>query len=90
MLQSLAEAADELERTSPSSLHGDALMACLDRLPPRSRRLMTQRYAGGCADTHELARRMGRSVQAVYAQVKRIKLALRNCVQRRLAAEAHT
>ena len=28
----------------------------------------------------------GRTVQAVYAQIKRIKQALRNCVERRLSA----
>src|SRR5262245_49932838 len=87
LLQSLADAADELERKTPTSRHGEALMACLDRLPPRSRRLMTERYAGTFVDTDELARKMCRSVQSVYAQVKRIKMALRNCVERRLAAE---
>jgi hypothetical protein len=35
-----------------------------------------------------LASRVGRTVQSVYAQIKRIKSALRDCVERRLAAEA--
>jgi RNA polymerase sigma-70 factor (ECF subfamily) len=90
LLQSLADAADVLERTSPTSLHGEALMACLDRLPSRSRRLMTLRYAGSFVDTEGLAKQLGRSVQSVYAQVKRIKTALRNCVERRLAVENQT
>lgn len=90
LVRSLAEAADALEQIEPSSVHGEALMACLERLPTRSRRLMTLRYAGSFVDTEELARRVGQSVQSVYAQVKRIKTALRNCVERRLAAETPT
>jgi RNA polymerase sigma-70 factor len=84
LMQSLADAADILERTTATSVHGDALMACLERLPPKSRRLLTLRYAGAFIDTEDLARQIGRSVQAVYAQVKRIKLALRHCAKRRL------
>ncbi len=41
----------------------------------------------GSADAQELAARFGRTVQSVYAQIKRIKTALRECVARRLALE---
>jgi hypothetical protein len=46
---------------------------------------MTLRYDGSMKDSSDLARRLGRSVQAIYAQIKRIKMALRECVKRRLA-----
>jgi RNA polymerase sigma-70 factor (ECF subfamily) len=87
LVRALAEAADMLEQFEPSSPQGEALLACLDGLPPRSRRLMILRYASSFVDTQELARRMNQSVQSIYAQVKRIKTALRNCVKRRLASE---
>jgi RNA polymerase sigma-70 factor (ECF subfamily) len=83
----LAEAADAVERERPASAEQSALMACLEQLPPQSRRLIAMRYDGSAADARELARRFRRSVQSVYALVKRIKQALRACVERRLAAE---
>jgi RNA polymerase sigma-70 factor (ECF subfamily) len=86
LLQALAEAADAVEREEPTSLHRDALTACLDGLPPDSRRLLAMRYDGSAVG--DLARCVGRTVQSVYAQLKRIKSALRDCVRRRLAAEA--
>ena len=63
-------------------------MACLEQLPPRSRRLIVLRYDGNVAGVDKLAGMFGRSVQGIYAQIKRIKQALRQCVRRRLAAEA--
>ena len=73
-----------VEEKLPASSHHAALMACLETLPPDSRRLIAQRYDG--VDAATLATRFRRSVQAVYAQIKRIKVALRHCVERRLTA----
>jgi RNA polymerase sigma-70 factor (ECF subfamily) len=87
LLRTLAEAADTLERERPTEDHSDALMHCLEGLPPDSRWLIVRRY-DGTADVGDLARQLGRTVQAVYAQLKRIKAALRDCVRRRLALEA--
>lgn len=89
LAQRLAEAADLLERDRPTSAHADALTACLEGMPAESRRLLTLRYGDGRADATDVAARLGRSVQAVYSLLKRIKAALRNCVERRLAAEAN-
>lgn len=88
LVQHLAEAADELEHEQPTAPFAEALTACLEGLPPESRRIVALRYAEGFADTESLARQVGRSVQSLYAHVKRIKMALRDCVERRLAAEA--
>lgn len=87
LVQRLAEAADVLEAERPTSVHGEALMACLERLPAQIRKLLALRYDGSFVDTEGLAARFGQSVQSVYAQVKRIKLALRECVERRLSAD---
>jgi RNA polymerase sigma-70 factor, ECF subfamily len=88
LVQRLAEAAGRVEEEHTSSEQRAALLACLESLPGESRRLIAMRYEG-TADAQELARRFGRTVQSIYAQIKRIKVALRECVARRLALEVH-
>jgi RNA polymerase sigma-70 factor (ECF subfamily) len=87
LVQRLAEAAERLDERQPASAHYAALLACLENLPRKSRQLILMRYNGNVSGAEELAQRFGRSVQAVYALVKRIKAALRECVERRLAKE---
>lgn len=87
LLCRLAEAAERIEDDCPSSNHRSALMTCLEALPPRSRRLIAMRYEETFHGMHGLAEKFGRSVQSIYAQVKRIKARLRDCVKRRLALE---
>jgi RNA polymerase sigma-70 factor (ECF subfamily) len=84
VVQRLAEAADRVEWSQPTSDYQAALRTCLEGLPRRSRRLIALRYAGTAGGASALARRFGQSVQSIYAQVKRIKIALRACVERRL------
>jgi RNA polymerase sigma-70 factor len=83
VVRALAEAADRVEERRPASEQQAALLACLEGLPPDSRRLIALRYDG--VDAAALASRFRRTVQAVYAQIKRIKTALRTCVEHRLA-----
>ena len=45
------------------------------------------RYERETGNIAQLAEQFGRTVQSVYAQLKRIKVALRECVSRRLALE---
>jgi RNA polymerase sigma-70 factor (ECF subfamily) len=87
LLLRLAEAAARVEQKQPGRSHEAALRACLEELPDSSRQMIQRRYDGSVADMAELAMQLGRSVQAVYAQIKRIKAALRECVERRLASE---
>jgi RNA polymerase sigma-70 factor (ECF subfamily) len=86
VVQRLAEAAGQVEEEEPSSPHRAALLACLESLPGESRKLIVMRYEG-TADAQQLGRRLGRTVQSIYAHIKRIKSALRDCVARRLALE---
>ena len=88
LLQRLAEAADELERDCPEAEHRAALLACLEELPPHSRELLARRYDGSSGDARSIAARFGQTVQSFYARIKRIKAVLRDCVSRRLTAEA--
>jgi RNA polymerase sigma-70 factor (ECF subfamily) len=87
LLTRLAEAAERVEQQRPTSDQRAALLACLEALPTQSRRLIAMRYDGSVSGMSELARKFGRSIQGIYAQVKRIKVALRECVERRLALE---
>jgi RNA polymerase sigma-70 factor, ECF subfamily len=88
VVRRLAEAAERVERREPTSVQREALLACLEGLPAHSRQLITMRYDGSTTDSSIIAGRFGRSVQSIYAQIKRIKLALRECVERRLTLEA--
>ncbi len=87
LVRALAEAAERVERASPTTEQWAALTACLEQLPSESRRLIARRYDGSGDNMNALAQEFGRSVQGIYAQIKRIKAILRACVQRRLAAE---
>ena len=87
LLAALAEAADRLDRERPVVPYEDALRDCIGRLPPHSRSLISRRYDGSIGSVRELADEIGRSVQSVYASLKRIKGELRQCVERRLAAK---
>jgi RNA polymerase sigma-70 factor (ECF subfamily) len=84
----LAEAAERIERRRSGITHRDALLECLERLPPESQQLLQARYDGSSANSAALARRFGRTEQAVHSLLYRIRQALRDCVERRLRAEA--
>jgi RNA polymerase sigma-70 factor (ECF subfamily) len=90
LVQRLAEASDRVEQARSGSSHQAALRECLEGLPPQSRRLIVMRYDGSVDRIEDLAIQFGRSVQGIYAQLKRIKAALRECVERRLALEVHS
>ncbi|MEK6237299.1 MAG: sigma-70 family RNA polymerase sigma factor [Planctomycetales bacterium] len=85
--QSLADAAARLDKTEPDSPRRDALMNCLENLPPESKQLIAARYDGTTDDVCDLAKRFGRSEQGVYSLLYRIRNALRSCVDQRLASE---
>jgi RNA polymerase sigma-70 factor, ECF subfamily len=87
LVQRLADAAECLEERAPATERESALLACLESLPERSRRLIALRYNGSAGSAEKLSRLFQLSVQAVYALIKRIKSALRVCVERRLGKE---
>ena len=87
LVRALADASDRVEQEEPASAHRAALMACLENLPGESRKLIAMRYDGTSGTVSKLAAHFGRSVQSIYAQIKRIKVALRECVGRRLTSE---
>lgn len=63
-----------------------ALHACLERLDGRARRLVDMHYVGG-ASREAIAKEFGMRENGVKAFLRRARSILRDCVQRRVAAE---
>lgn len=62
----------------------EALGLCLQKLPARDRELVLTRYEPGCG-VEEAARRSGRSLDAAYKALMRIRKLLFDCVSHQLA-----
>jgi len=84
----LADDALELARREPPSRRVDALLHCLDALPAHSVQLVLARYGDSFSTIEALALKLKRTVSATYALLKRVRLVLRDCVNRKLASEA--
>jgi len=83
----LAEAAERVERKSAGTAHREALLGCLEKLPPESQQVLAACYGDSRASAADLAARFGRTEQAVHSLLYRIRQALRDCVSRRLSVE---
>ena len=71
------------DRTDAAADRADALRACVERLPEKSRRLLELRYEDDLP-CDEIAARVGSSIDAVYQNLSRIRGRLEECVRRRL------
>jgi RNA polymerase sigma-70 factor, ECF subfamily len=67
----------------------EALTGCMEKLPPRDRDLLTRRFADG-ATTLSTSAQVGRSVDAVYKALAKLREALLQCIQKTLAREGQT
>lgn len=83
-IQAVLDAFDRTEETA--SGRRDALAECLKRLPQEPRRLLAMRYEEGLG-VDRIARRVNRTVDAVYRALSRIRAALEACIRRRLAVQ---
>jgi RNA polymerase sigma-70 factor (ECF subfamily) len=86
MLERVAETAVEQAAALQLDERRDALAGCLEKLPPRDQDLLARRFAPG-ATTQSAAAAVGRSVDAVYKALAKIRQALFDCVTRTLAQE---
>ena len=84
MLERVAETALEQAATLQLDERRVALASCVEKLSPRDRDLLTLRFADG-ATTQSTAVQVGRSVEAVYKALSKIRHALFECVTRALA-----
>jgi len=63
----------------------EALSICLAKLPLRDRDMVLTRYEPGCG-VEEAARRSGRSLEAAYKALTRIRKLLQDCVTHQMAS----
>lgn len=76
-----------LEETSDAHRYrAEAMRVCMERLPEESRTLLRMRYDEG-RNGAELAQLLRRSEAAIYKALSRLHLALRTCINQRLAEE---
>ena len=64
----------------------DALAGCVEKLPQPDRDLLAARFADG-ATTQSASAQVGKSVDAVYKALARVRETLFRCVQKSIAAE---
>jgi len=83
VLESVAQTAATMQ-VEISDRH-EALSRCLQRLHPRDRELLLTRYEPG-AKVEEAAERSGRSLEAAYKALARLRKLLFDCVTNQLAA----
>lgn len=79
---------DVIQRSEEFERRRLALDQCLQKLRPRDRTLIHQRYQPGQRGKH-VARDLGRPANSVYQSLGRIRRSLLECIQRRLTTEAH-
>jgi RNA polymerase sigma-70 factor, ECF subfamily len=65
-----------------------ALTGCIEKLPDQQRDLLRLRYTNELS-IEEVARRAGRTVEAAYRALSRIRQTLHECVSRSLLQEGH-
>lgn len=78
------------ESNSESSLRiseRQALDCCLQKLQPEQREWLVAAYQPG-AKMHEIAQNSGRSSEAFYKTIQRLRKLLLDCIQRQIAQEA--
>ena len=75
------------DRTEPfAARRMEALEECLEQLPEKSRKVLEWRYQDQLKPA-EIAERTGRTQDAVYQALSRIRALLEDCIRRQLAVE---
>lgn len=83
LLERLAESAREKTEALRLDERSEVLSGCLEKLPARDRALLAERLREG-ATTQSTAERLGRSTDAVYKTMAKIRRLLADCVARSL------
>jgi RNA polymerase sigma-70 factor (ECF subfamily) len=83
VIERLAESSPEFSANEPRSQH---LESCMGKLAPQARRAMELLYQHG-HPPREIAPLMGWSTNAVKVTLSRARALVRECIERRLAAE---
>jgi RNA polymerase sigma-70 factor (ECF subfamily) len=85
-LQRISESAADPGLVPQLEERREALAACVEKLSPQARELFTYRFAEG-ATTQTTAEKVGRSVEAVYKSLTKLRQSLYECVQNRINRE---
>lgn len=72
------------EETEQSIARAEALASCMDRLPSKDQRLVESCYSGGLT-MKEVATKIGRSTNAVYLAIQRVRRTLLGCIERAIS-----
>lgn len=76
--------AAEIDRQESQLLQeAEALKSCVQKLPFQHQAVLNWRYYDGC-EIEEVAARAGRSIEAVYRLLSRIRLTLGECIKSRI------
>ena len=86
LLERLAETAADPAGDLQLDARREALEKCLEKLTSRDRDLLARRFADG-ATTRSASAELGRSTEAVYKALAKLRRALFECVQTTLARE---
>jgi RNA polymerase sigma-70 factor (ECF subfamily) len=87
MLEHVSETAIEQAEALQLDERSAALSGCIEKLTKKDRDLLTRRFAEG-ATTQSTAAQVGRSVEAVYKALAKIRHTLFDCIAKTLATEA--
>ncbi len=82
-IQSVLDAFDRIE--AAAGPRTEALSECVEELPPNSRHLVNLRYERNLACA-EIASETGRTLEAIYRALSRIREGLEECIRRKLSA----
>ena len=77
---------DEAEEEDAQQMHRRHLEGCLQKLEPSQREVLLKVYAPGVV-MREVAHESGKSEQAFYKAIQRLRAILLDCVSRAIAAE---
>lgn len=80
-----AVSAELIARADGLEERAAALTGCVERVPPHHRELLRLRYTEGCS-VEAIAGQLGRSTEAVYRALSRVRQALHDCVTGTLAS----
>jgi RNA polymerase sigma-70 factor, ECF subfamily len=84
-ITAILDAFDHTEANSAAASTPD-LEPCIERLPEKSRQLLTLRY-GEALDVRQVAERLASTPEAVYKALVRVRRLVRDCIESRRAAE---
>lgn len=83
-IEAIAEAFT-VEEAPMAGERAEALRACVRELPEKSRQLIELRYEEGLSGK-QLAKRLGRSIDAIYQTLSRIRRGLETCIKQRITS----